>query len=66
MKEVELGDYARDRITGFNGTVTAVCYYLDGNIGMLLERLIDQESYEENWFPKNRLEVVKKLKESSS
>ena len=54
----ELGTRVRDRITGFTGIITGVCYYISGcNQAMVVPPVDDQgKRRESEWFDVQRLE----------
>lgn len=57
--EIKLGDGVRSSVSGFEGTVTAVCEYLhDGfHIRVTLPETINGETKHE-WFDPSELELV--------
>ena len=59
MDEKLLGKKVRDMITGFEGTCTAECYYLDDTTKCLVtsKTLVDGEVKSE-WFAKQRLQTI--------
>lgn len=55
----QLGDRARDRITGFEGVVTGTCRYLTGCDQLLLApQSRDGDFKESHWFDRDRCVVV--------
>lgn len=54
-------DLVKDKITGFEGYVTARCEYLDGTTHVRIEGVVssDTEQPRESWFHTRRLEVVR-------
>lgn len=56
-----LGDKARDVITGFGGIVTGRCEYLTGCVQLLLSPTVDKDGkrQEGEWFDIDRIEVKK-------
>ena len=59
---IKLGVRARDKVTEFEGAVTAHCRYLTGCDQYLLAPSVDKEGkhVEARWFDANRIDVVKK------
>ncbi len=51
------GKKVKDKVTGFEGVVTAFCEYLDNSDSVRVEALINGEPKDE-WFPSTRLEVI--------
>lgn len=63
MKQVHLGDVARDRISGFRGVVTARTEWLYGCIRVALAPTLLKESgelREAEWFDENQVDVVER------
>lgn len=59
MQKVELGDHVRDRVTGFQGVVTAHCHYLNEEDRYRVEGPVGEKNEpKENWFTVSRLEVI--------
>jgi hypothetical protein len=53
---IELGDTAQDRITGFQGVVTGLCYYISGcNQALIVPEVKDGAFREAQWFDVQRL-----------
>ena len=42
--EIQLGDHVIDRVTDYEGTVTAICFYLDGTIDVCVTPKTDDNS----------------------
>lgn len=61
---IELGDIAKDKITGFSGVVTCITTWLNGCIRMNLqpETLKDGKPGDQETFDIQQLELVKKRK----
>lgn len=59
MADVELGRKATDKVTGFTGIITGLCYYISGCNQALLNPRVgpDGASREPNWFDVQRLDV---------
>jgi hypothetical protein len=55
---IRIGQVCRDKITGFEGVVTARYEFINGCIRFLLERLNKEGSVEELVFDEQRLEVI--------
>ena len=57
-----LGKLAKDKITGFEGTITGYCQYLTGCDQYLISHKVDKEgkSVEGLWIDVNRLNISKK------
>lgn len=55
-----LGRKARDRVTGFEGVVSSVCFDLYGCIQAVLSPPVDKDGKHQDgkWFDVNRLEVT--------
>ena len=59
---ISIGGQARDTVTGYEGTVTAICEYLHGSPRAQVERRLNNENDDvSRWFEVARLEVVKRL-----
>lgn len=60
MSEVVLGCQAKDRVTGFRGTVTGFCEYLSGcNQFLLVPSVGDDGAYKEgHWFDVQRVDRI--------
>ena len=61
MSKVELGDFAKDTITGFEGIVTGKAEYLTGCDQFILQPkcIEDMAKYPDaNWFDEGRLRVL--------
>lgn len=59
MSNIELGDKARDNITGFSGTVTAICRYLGGQNDALIEAPShDEKEIKSKWICLSRLSRI--------
>lgn len=60
MGKFKLGIKAKDKVTGFTGTITAHCSYLTGYDQYLLTPPVDKEGkiVEGQWNDVNRLEEV--------
>jgi len=56
------GDLAKDKITGFKGTVTGTAYYLTGcNQYLLTPKCVkSSEKPVGHWFDEDRMELIKK------
>jgi len=57
----KLGKPGRDIVTGFEGTVTGICFYWGGTIRIALtSKKLDEKSGEtiEEWFDEVRVEVT--------
>ena len=52
--ECQLGDEVFDRVSGFRGTVTAICSYLGASTQVEVTR---QDDAAEKWLPLDRLEL---------
>jgi len=59
--EINLGDTAQCEITGFKGTVVAVCQYLNGCVQFLIEPPVDKDGKVMNSFWVD-VQKVKKLR----
>ena len=59
---IDLGDKAKDAITGFAGVVTGICHYLTGCSQASIQPLVDEKGgfTEARWFDVDRLQVVEK------
>ena len=55
---IELGQEARDVVTGFNGTVTALIRYITGCDRYQLSKMSNDGSLRDEWFDATRLEVT--------
>jgi len=60
VKTVKIGQRVKDRLTGFEGTVTGRCEYLTGCCQVLVQPGIKtgNEWIESRWFDEPRLEIV--------
>jgi hypothetical protein len=56
-EKIELGCKAKDSVTGFVGTVTALCEYLAGESRVVIEGLVEGKPVE-LWVAQSRCEVV--------
>jgi hypothetical protein len=55
----ELGNKVRDKVTGFHGTVYAICRYLSGSLDRAgVQTLNTKGELKEEWFDIDRLEIV--------
>lgn len=54
---LELGMKARDKITGFEGVVTAIAQYLGEETRFLVEARVKDGKTSERWFCSSRLEI---------
>ena len=56
---IQLGVKAKDKITGFSGTVTGFCQYISGcNQALLIPPVGEKGEHREgHWFDEQRLEV---------
>jgi len=61
---IGLGDYVRDRVTGFRGIVTGITYWLNGciRVGIQGEKLNSGVPSETQWIDDVQLTVVTKGK----
>jgi hypothetical protein len=61
---IELGMTAKDKITGFTGVVTGVCFYLSGcNQALVVPPVSKDGSFKDGqWFDFQRLEIKDKKK----
>ena len=57
MEKLELGMDVKDKTTGFLGTVTAICEYLEDTAQVRIEK-IDGGKYSSEWFAIGRVVVV--------
>lgn len=59
-KDVMFGKYAKDKITGFAGIVSAKCEYMYGCNQYCLTPKVDKEGKRQNmeWFDEGRIEVI--------
>ena len=59
MASVELGRTATDKVTGFKGVITGVCFYLSGcNQALLMPRVGSDGAHRDGqWFDVQRLDV---------
>lgn len=59
---IELSDKAKDRITGFTGTVTGLADYITGCSQGCLQPACDEKGdwKEARWFDVDRLEILQK------
>lgn len=57
----KLGDKAKDKVTGFEGTIIAISCPLVGDIGYCLSPIFNSNSKENdgNWFDEGRIELIK-------
>lgn len=57
---MNLGEKARDKITGFSGTITGKCEYLTGCSTVLLQPEVDKDGkfVDAHWFDIDRLETI--------
>ena len=57
---IELGKYAKDKITGFQGIITGHCSYLYGCDTYCLTPPVDKDAkiQESSWFDEGRIEVT--------
>ena len=61
MARINLGDKAKDIVTGFEGTVTGHAKYLTGcDQYVLTPPAIDGKLNDAGWFDENRIEVLEK------
>ena len=60
MKEIKLGQEARDKITGFRGIVTGKAYYMYGctRYCMVPKVSKDGKTGESEWFDEGRIEII--------
>jgi len=58
---IELGDKAKDKITGFKGTVIGITSWMNGctRIGIQCETLKDGKPLEPEWFDVEQIEIIK-------
>ncbi len=65
--EIQLGDRARDKITGFEGVVTSITYWLNGcrRIGIQPENLKDSIPVESHAFDGPQVELISRADEPS-
>lgn len=52
------GKKAKDRITGIEGTITAMCFYEDGYTSVRLEYVNDKKELCSEWFAHNRIDLM--------
>jgi hypothetical protein len=54
------GKKAKDKVTGFEGTITAICHYLYGCSQYLLTPCVDKEKkiQREEWFDTGRIKIT--------
>lgn len=58
---IELGDTAKDIVTGLDGVVTGKVTYLTGCDQYILQPVVKSGAWSDGkWFDENRLKVVKK------
>ena len=55
---VKLGSTVKDRVTGFVGTVTVRCEYLDGDARCGVSPLSADGALKDHWFDEGRLMVL--------
>ncbi len=61
---INLGDEAKDSITGFKGMIIGRCEYLNGCVRFLIQpkKLKDEKMIEAEWIDVQQIEVTKKVK----
>lgn len=61
---INLGDEAKDKITGFKGVVTGKCEYLNGCVRYLIQpkKLKDEKMIDAEWVDVQQVEVTKVIK----
>jgi len=61
MHKFELGQQAKDRITGISGTITGYCHYITGcDQACIQPKATKDSSYiEGRWFDVNRVDKIK-------
>ena len=61
---INLGDEAKDKITGFKGVITGRCEYLNGCVRWLIppKKLKDEKMIDAEWIDDQQVEVTKKEK----
>ncbi len=61
---INLGDEAKDRITGFKGVTIGYCKYLNGCVRWLIQpkKLRNEKMVEAEWIDEQQVELVKKAK----
>lgn len=52
----KLGKFARDIVSNFQGTITAVCFYWGGNVRI---GIMCKGDAKEEWFDEVRVEIIK-------
>lgn len=59
-EQIKLGNKVKDRISGYTGTATARCEYLDRAPHVLVEAQATENGARatEGWYAESRLEVV--------
>lgn len=57
-RQFELGDVVRDTVTGYEGTITGICRYLQGSDTAMVERLLADGSLKAPWIELARLVAV--------
>jgi len=63
MARINLGDRAKDIVTGFEGTVTGKASYLTGcDQYVITPDASDGKMNDAGWFDENRVEVISKSK----
>ena len=57
---MQLGDYAKDRISGFEGTITGIVNYITGCRQVLLgpKTAPDGAMRDSHWFDEQRVQVI--------
>ena len=54
-----LGKRAKDKVTGFEGIITGVVFYIDGRQRYGIEAMANDSKYEEAaWFDAPRIEII--------
>ena len=62
VKEIKLGVEAKDKVTGFKGTIIGKAEYLYGCIQYALKPKVDKEGkpVDSCWFDEGRIEIIGK------
>ncbi len=65
---INLGDEAKDSITGFKGVVTGKTEFLNGCVRYLIQpkKLKDEKMIEAEWVDEQQLKVTKVIKEKTT
>ena len=61
MKDIELGQTVRDKVTGFKGIAITKCKYLNGCIQYSIQPRVNDngEIPKDQWIDEQQLEIIK-------